>query len=293
VFLAAFCHAETLTYYRAQAIYWGMTPLGEEKYCNQPFNSALMDQTLFDLHLRTNSNIIIDDTAKNALDNIGVVGGLILNKDPAVLTAEDVFKSDIATIVETCENFSEAGIALKSTANFHFYDMHPPVQSDFLLASSINKKIVETRPKHKAIIISGICQRGFSTFDPSFYDDTGFDSFDKPYGDKSVTNRRYGIDPQNWCIASYNIQAPFIITRGNPEEDVSTQNFDKNGEFYTEESESFSIALRSDQGIEFKDIWPTEPNLGLVVANEALPHYRDQLVAGSLFGDALLGLDAA
>lgn len=270
-------------------------------YDNQPFNSSAIDQSLFDLHLSNNEKIIIDDKAKNALDDIAVVGGLFFNKNPEnyisseylgtplaeeamkfLLTTEDLLSDDITTIIESCEHLSQAGIPLRSSTKFHFYNILPPIRSDFLL--SVDRDTAKSRPKAQALILSGVAKYGHipSDFD---YQDNGYDNREQ-IGDINNTshlaNSPLHRDPRVWEIASKRTNVPFVVIRGGVENEISTKHFDN--KLY------FDVAISSKSDLKFS--YTTGSNdLGLVFLKSALDQYKDQLVPGTVFGDALLNCD--
>jgi hypothetical protein len=227
---------------------------------NEPYESLE-----FEAGLRTRFNIAFSDE-KNALRDVSIVGAVVANNHA-------IMCEDVSTVVSALETLNHARIPLHWQSRFYFYNLLPPVESDFLKRNYTPLLPADKNPLSSDVLITcglnASLPNSWNLYErmPA-YRQVGFESVDGYlYGDNDVfhdthINRLTAVSrlqsPGMWMECAENIDAKFIFTRGGPDDEISTNTF-RDGPWKTliatEEdfSKQYGMGIGGSLGVMMKD----------------------------------------
>lgn len=165
---------------------------------------------------------------ENALRDVAIVGALFDLKG-------NMLPDDSWTIKNTFKQLADAGIRVHTDSRFYFYNLLPPVSSDFL---AINNGLLRDPIPSDLLITCGICNSHpgrYNTWDRMPENrKIGFTDFSNMYGDYEIfpdryVNRATAISrfqcSEIWQKCAENIGAKIIVARGGYDE-VNSEMFE-------------------------------------------------------------------
>ncbi|PZO88738.1 MAG: hypothetical protein DI626_01095 [Micavibrio aeruginosavorus] len=199
----------------------------------------------------------------------------------------NLYSGDIETINRSLKILENANIPLDKKADFHFYNLLAPVNSDFLRAALIDR----IAPASDALIVCGVYGRFHPEIVlesmPYYQRDIPYDAVDYMYSDVRhglAHNREVGVsllqaDPFSWASAANAIGAKIVFTRGGSQDEIGTGNFLKNG-FYR-------AAIDTDEKHEMI-YCAVSGSLGIAVHEKAVAELQKNALPGNLLGQRIL-----
>ncbi|HEU4839507.1 MAG TPA: hypothetical protein VFS88_08875 [Micavibrio sp.] len=213
------------------------------------------------------------------LSRLAIVGGLFDKH-------YNLLPDDIKTIKRTIKVLKEAGVTMSPALNLDFYNLLPPIKSDFMRAVIVEK----VAPKADAVILCGVCgsrsQRSTMFYMNAVQREAPYDNFSEIYGDLDRGyrhNREISISyiqtlENGWSETAEKSGAKIVVTRGGGDE-INNRDFVHGGFFKT--------AVDTRENFEIVDAAIYGP-LGIVVKETAIPELKTMAKPVNLFGERLL-----
>ena len=216
------------------------------------------------------------------VNDVSVVGALFDKK-------HNLYGKDKIIITNALRILKEAEIPLARNLRFHFYNLLPPLSSDFLRASILNK----SAPQSDVVITCGLWGRKTGSHDiDSLHplqrrplEDFSYDQiegdFERGFRERRMTTvSRLQAAPETWAMASDNVGAKFVITEGddNDLDYVNTNHF-LFDDFYNAVVPTSKKFQRSQNG-----------HYGILVRNEDIAEIKRNTCARSPLGQRIYNL---
>lgn len=244
---------------------------------NPPYSSAELN-----LEFSEYANSLAPGTTDNpSVSRLAIVGGLFDKY-------YNLLPDDIKTIKRTIKVFKEAGVTMSPVLNLDFYNLLPPIKSDFMRAVIVEK----IAPRADAVILCGLCgsrsQRSTMFYMSPVQREAPYDNFSEIYGDLNKGyrhNREISISyiqtlENSWSETAEKSGAKIVVTRGGWQDEISSRDF--HGGF-------FKTAVDTRENFEIVDA-PIYGPLGIVVKETAIPELKATAKPANLFGERLLAL---
>lgn len=244
-----------------------------------PYSSSRWNNHFSDYAAEVRGGIIAD---KPAIRSLSIIGA-IFDKD------YNMYAGDLETIRRSIKILEDSNITLSPNADFHFYNLLAPINSDFLQAALIEN----SAPSSDAMIVCGVYGRFHPEIIlnhmPYYQRDIPYDGVDYIYIYSDVRNglahnREIGVsllqaDPFSWANAADAIGAKIVITRGGSQDEISTKNFLK--------STFYRAAIDTDEKHEMV-YCAVSGSLGVTVHQNAVAELQEKIVPNNLLGQRIL-----
>jgi hypothetical protein len=217
-----------------------------------------------------------------SISRLAIVGGLFDKH-------YNLLPDDIKTVKRTIKVFKEAGVTMSPVLDLDFYNLLPPIRSDFMRAVIVE----HIAPEVDAVILCGVCgsrsQRSTMFYMNPVQRETPYDNLSEIYGDLDKGyrhNREISISyiqtlENGWSETAEKSGAKIVVTRGGWQDEISSRDFLEGGFFKT--------AVDTRENFEIVDA-PIYGPLGIVVKETAIPELKATAKPSNLFGERLLAI---
>lgn len=200
------------------------------RHANPPYHDRKLDMDIM-LELIKREGLEKFSMDILPLQSVSVVGALLKNTHGAPYKTGDLYKDDMKAIVDVLTHFNQAGIHIAPNAQFHFYNLLPPVESDVLLAE--DEDYAKDLPQSDLMILSYLIRRGYTPMTSDYSTDLGFTNFEgnlyQPWPSREHKNListsplsdEHGI----WPRAARNLGVKFVAATGTDHDEVTAKDF--------------------------------------------------------------------
>lgn len=251
---------------------------------NPPYNDPDLDQKFSQLTARLPGRTY---EGKPSITNISVVGAAF-DKHRRLLN------DDAYTIQKTMTALRAADIHVAENMRFYFYNLLPPISSDFMKATLVDM----VAPQSDVAILCGICNikdRDAVLSNMPEEQNTAYEDFRQMYRDwiQFDINREMGssvlqLEDGTWPLAADTAGNKIVVTRGWTIKEINSDDF-LQGDLY-------APAIHTDEGFEYMSNTPSENaiaipgSLGIVINKKAITELQSQANPDHLLGQRILSL---